>query len=230
MHLVNTTSTALVRDLLSPLDHPAIRWFSSCTHIIEASTCQRSGLCRVCPAFSIDSAPLSLLVPQRLHHLLCFHQTSRPRSSALPGPHRRRHLGLPARTFPDHDRLRPLDLDFARVFCAHLELGCFTRLLVSGLHCPTGDIVSMNTRPAAAPCCVAGPVGFSESIGTGFVVVRPPRGSSSCFGFMRLCCSKIPSNRPQHSALCMPVPLEQREQPIVRPCSLTKTSVTYQRF
>ena len=28
----------------------------------------------------------------------------------------------------------------------------------------------------------------------------------------------------------MPIPLEQRGQPIVRPCSLTRASVTYQRF
>ena len=63
MHLVNTASTALVRDLLPPFDHPSVRWFSDCTRVLEALTRQRSGLCKVCQAFSIDTALLSLLVP-----------------------------------------------------------------------------------------------------------------------------------------------------------------------
>ena len=46
----------------------------------------------------------------------------------------------------------------------------------------------------------------------------------------RLHCSRIPSICPRHSALCMSIPLEQRVQPIVRPCSLTRASVTYHRF
>ena len=53
--------------------------------------------------------------------------------------------------------------------------------------------------PLLPPYCVAGPVRFSYSI----VVVRPPRGSSSSFGFIRLCCSRMPSIRPRQSALCL---------------------------
>ena len=52
------------------------------------------------PAFSVDSAHLSLLAPRHLR-LLRSLQTSQPGSSAFPGSRRRRLLGLPARIFPN---------------------------------------------------------------------------------------------------------------------------------
>ena len=118
----------------------------------------------------------------------------------------------------------PLDLGCARVFSKHLDIGYPRQLLVS-----ESGIVSLNTG-LLLPCCTAGPVGFSNSISTDFIVLRRHRGSSSSVGFIRLCCSRIPSIRPRHSALCVPIPFEQRRQPIGRPCSLTRHSVTYHRF
>ena len=72
----------------------------------------------------------------------------------------------------------------------------FQRSRVSISHRPScGGIVSLNSRQTAA---------------SDFVVVWPSRGSSTSAGFTRLCCSKIPSILARHSALCMPIPLEQR--------------------
>ena len=105
-HLVNMTLKALVRDLLPPFGHPAVRWFSGCTRTSEATAHRRSGLCELCPAFSVDSAPLSLLAPQRPRLLLSSHQTSQPGSSAFPRSRRKRRLGLPRTPIIVFARLR----------------------------------------------------------------------------------------------------------------------------
>ena len=52
-------------------------------------------------------------------------------------------------------------------------------------------------------CRIAGPVSVSCSMDTDFVVVAVACGCASHFGFIRLCCSRIPSRRHQHPALCV---------------------------
>ena len=138
VHPLSMTLKALVRDLLPPFGHPAVRWSSGCTRTsLGALQALPSVFSRF--SFSVTSgATTSSSVaasPEVSAGFVGVPGVSSWTSSST-------HISKA------RDRLCPLDLGYARGFSAHLDVGCFKRLLVSD---PLLPIVSLNTRSAAAP-------------------------------------------------------------------------------